>query len=436
MAIFKGGLMKFGQVSEEHVKIAELSRKIGVILVERGDYEQAMHQFQLGLQYLNGVEHKEVARIYNEIGRVYWHQGELEKAQEWTEKAFDLAERLLDPDEVARFLYYAGIRYRRQGANKLAEEHWLRSLEISKETGDLAMQGRLYQDLGWQSEEMGNYREALDRLEKGRELADLCGDISTLSVIHETMGETYYALGEWEQAIEHLQQSLNLAEQAGLRKATSRVFSVLGDIYRHQGRWTDADECYQRALSSINASGMAQSLFVIHLSIGLMNMDRGRYDAAQEHLDRCWAICSEGVGFTNRMAMVKAHMGEIAVLTGDLDKAEAQIAQAIEFANQAEGRRELAYAIMVKGMIAARRENWPEAIAALTDAIQRFEHLEARYDLACAYAEMGKTYRRRNANENDLQLAQSYLDKARAIFEKLGARKNLEQLDQLQVAEK
>jgi tetratricopeptide (TPR) repeat protein len=141
--------MSFGRVSEEHIKIAELSRKIGEILVERGDHEQAMHQFQLGLQYLDGIEHNEVARIYNEIGRVYWHQGKFKEHQDWTEKAFDLAERLLDPDEVARLLYFAGIRYRRQGANRLAEEHWLRSLEISEETGDLAMQGRLYQNLGW-----------------------------------------------------------------------------------------------------------------------------------------------------------------------------------------------------------------------------------------------------------------------------------------------
>ncbi len=420
--------MIFGQVSEEHIKIAELSRKIGVILVERGDYEQAMHQFQLGLDYLGGSEHKEMARIYNEIGRVYWHLGALDRAQEWTEKAFGLAERLLDPDEVARLLYYAGIRYRRQGANKLAEEHWLRSLEISKETGDLAMQGRLYQDLGWQSEEMGNYRQALDYLIKGSELADLCGDISTLSIINETLGETYYAIGEWNKAIEHLQQSLNLAEQAGLRKATSRVFSVLGDIYRNQGRWTEADECYHNALNSITASGSAQSPFVIHLSLGLINMDRGRYDAAQDHFDRCWAICSEGVGFTNRMATVKTHMGELAVLTGDLDQADAEIAEAIHFAQEAEGRRELAYATMVKGMVAARRHHWDEATTCLTDAADRFEAMDARYDLACTYAEMAQMYRDRNGDSQDGELAKTYLNQARSIFEALGARKNLEKL--------
>ena len=37
------------QVQEEHTKIAELSRKIGEILVERGDYEQAIRQFQTSI---------------------------------------------------------------------------------------------------------------------------------------------------------------------------------------------------------------------------------------------------------------------------------------------------------------------------------------------------------------------------------------------------
>ncbi|MBN1582003.1 MAG: tetratricopeptide repeat protein [Anaerolineae bacterium] len=420
--------MRFGQVSEEHIKIAELSRRIGQILVERGDYEQAMHQFQLGLQYLAGIEHNEVARIYNEIGRVYWHQGRLREAQEWTEKAFDLGERLLDPDEVARFLYFAGTRYRRQGANDLAERHWFHSLEICEETGDLAMQGRLYQNLGWLSAEVGNYRQALERLEKGRHLSELCGDISNLSVLHETLGEADYALGEWDRAIEHLQQSLNLGEQAGLRKAKSRVFCLLGDIYRNQGRWTEADECYQRALSGITTAGVSQTVAVVNVSLGEMNMDRKRYDQAQEFFDKAWTITSEGVGFAKRMAKVKALMGELAVHTGKLDEAEAHTNEAVRLAKEADGRLELATATMINGTIAAKKDKWEQALEYFGNAKDMFEEMEVKHQLGRVHLGLGTLYQNRNGGEQDRDDAKMHFDQAWTIFSELGARPDLEKL--------
>jgi tetratricopeptide (TPR) repeat protein len=419
------------QVHEEHTKIAELSRKIGEILVERGDYDQAIRQFQLGLQYLEGLEHKEVVRIYNEIGRVHWYQGQLEQAQEWTEKAFDLAERLLDPDELARLLYHAGIRYHRQGANRLAESHWLRSLEISEETGDLVMQARLYQNLGWQSETMGDYRQALERLNKGKTLAEQCNDISSLSFIHETLGETYFALGDWDKAIDSFQQSLNLAEQAGQRKATSRVFSVLGDIYRIRGRWTAADECYQLALSALTATGNPQSQFHIHLSLGLINMERSRYAKAQEHLDRCWNITSKGFGFTSRMASVRSYLGELALRVGELQTAQAHADEAVRLAQEAGVRQELAHATMVKGMIAIEQQDWDAALQYCQQAQETFEALNDKYNTGRIHAVYGQLYLSRNQDPQDRTLALGHFSQAKEIFVQLEAKTELEKLPAL-----
>jgi len=418
--------MQLGQVSDEHVKIAELSRKIGQILVERGDYEQAMHQFQLGLTYLEGTEHNEVARIYNEIGRVYWHQGKLEDAQKWTEKAFELAERLLDPEELARLLYFAGIRYFRQGENKLAEEHWLHSLEISQETGDLPTQAKLYQNLGWQAQLMGEYRKALDYLEQGRTLASECGDVSSLSYIYETLGETRYLLGEWDKAIANLQESLRLAEQVGLRRATSRVFSVLGDIYRHQGRWSDADECYQRSLASITGMGSPQSLFVVNLGLGLINMERKAYARAEELFQKCWAIAGKGFGFTARMAAVKAYLGELYVRMEKLDQAEKEVATAIELASQANAKSELAHATLVQGMAATIQKRWEKAEAFYQQALSSFEELGDRYNQGRAIFEMGMMFHQRNESPTDLNNAQEHLRRAWEHFSKLGAQANLD----------
>jgi tetratricopeptide (TPR) repeat protein len=419
--------MEFEQITQEHTRIAELSRRIGQILVERGDYEQAMHQFRLGLQYLEGIEHKEVARIYNEIGRVHWSQGKLEEAQEWTDRAFDLAERLLDPDELARLLLWAGKRYFQQGDNRRAEEHWLRSLEISQETGDVIMQAHLYQNLGWHSKVVGDYQLALDRLERGKQLAQQSEDVQSLSWISATLGETYYALGQWKQAIAAFQESLRNAEQAGERKTSSRVYSFLGDIYRKQGRWTEADECYQRALAAITATGTPQTLFVVHLSLAMINMERRRYVKAKEHLEKCWEIASRGVGYTSRMAAVQSAMGELALLTGAIDEATAHVARATALAEEAGVRQELAYATMIKGMIAARTQAWENAAQLLGEAKSAFEELGDKYNVGRANAELA-SMRLQRQQEADRAAAEQHILAARAIFTDLGARSELEKL--------
>jgi tetratricopeptide (TPR) repeat protein len=420
--------MELSQINEEHVKIAELSRKIGEILVERGDYDQAIHQFQLGLQYLEGIEHKEVVRIYNEMGRVFWNQGKLLEAQEWTEKAFELAERLLDPDELARLLYHAGIRYYQQGENRLAEAHWLRSLEISKESNDPVMQARLFHNLGWQSETMGNLGLALDRLKRGRSLAEQCGDITSLSFIYQTLGETHFALGDWEKAIDCFQQSLNLSEQAGLRRTTSRVFSALGDIYRIRGDRTAADECYQRALSAASATGNPQSFFHVDLGLALISMERKRYAKAREYLDECWDIASQGFGFISRMARIKTYKGELALRVGDLDEAEAHAGEATHLARQAEVPQERAHATMVKAIVEIHRRNWDRALEYSHDAQKVFEDLHDKYNCGRIYAVLGQLYLERDQCPQDKARSLENLTRAEAIFRELGARTELDSL--------
>lgn len=419
--------MELEQITQEHTRIAELSRRIGQILVERGDYQQAMHQFQLGLQYLEGIEHKELARIYNEIGRVHWSQGRLQEAQEWTDRAFDLAERLLDPDELARLLLWAGKRYFQQGENRRAEEHWLRSLEISIETGDMFMQAHLYQNLGWHSKTIGRYQLALERLEKGRQLAQQSKDVQTLCWIEATYGETFHAMGEWDQAIACFERSIDLAEQAGERKTTSRAYSLLGDIYRARGQWSEADECYQRALAAITATGTPQTLFVVNLSLGMINIERQRYAKAQQHFEQCWDITSRGVGWTSRMAATRAAMAELALLVGDLAAAHAHAQEAISLSEAAGVRQERAHATMVRGMVAARQEAWTDALADLEGARTIAAEIGYPYGTGCAHAQLAALYAQRGY-DGDGQLAAEHVAAARGIFAALGAKTNLEKL--------
>jgi tetratricopeptide (TPR) repeat protein len=212
---------------DEQARLAAWSRQLGQILVEQGDWERAMRQFQLGLQYSEGREHKEVVRTCSEIGRLLWRQGRQQTSQHWTERALDLAENVLDPEELARLLYQAGTQYCSQGATRLAEKCWLRSLAICEQTGDLVLQARLYQSLGGQNKRTGDYTSALERLERATALAQECGDIVCLSQICRALSEIYSVLGEQGKAAASFREGNDLAEQAGLPRFILPTSDVL-----------------------------------------------------------------------------------------------------------------------------------------------------------------------------------------------------------------
>jgi tetratricopeptide (TPR) repeat protein len=160
-------------------------------------------------------------------------------------------------------------------------------------------------------------------------------------------------------------------------------------------------------------------------------MERGRHTKAREFFDKCWEITSHGVGFTSRMAIAKAYMGELAVRTDELEAADQHADQAIELAKRADVRRELAHAMMVKGMAAAKRMQWASAESYYGDALRMYDELNARYDLGCAHAAIGGMYLSRNTMPKDHALAREHIEQARRILTELNARSDLDQLPDL-----
>jgi tetratricopeptide (TPR) repeat protein len=126
------------------------------------------------------------------------------------------------------------------------------------------------------------------------------------------------------------------------------------------------------------------------------------------------------------MAVVKAYLGELYVRMEKLDQAEEEIATAIELANQANAKSELAHAILVQGMAATVQEKWGKAERFYQRALSSFEELGDRYNQGRAVFEMGMMFRQRNDPPQDPNRAQEHLRRAWDCFSELGAQANLD----------
>jgi tetratricopeptide (TPR) repeat protein len=131
------------------------------------------------------------------------------------------------------------------------------------------------------------------------------------------------------------------------------------------------------------------------------------------------------------MSTVKAAMGELALLTDSVDHAEKLAQEALDLAKEAGVRQELAYATMLRGMVATRQGAWAEALESLEHAKNVFEELGDRYNTGRANAELGVLHFCRDQGQ-DHEQAQDYIATARKLFAELGARSDLEKLATIQ----
>jgi hypothetical protein len=100
-------------------------------------------------------------------------------------------------------------------------------------------------------------------------------------------------------------------------------------------------------------------------------------------------------------------------------------------AKEADGRLELAIAMMIKGRIAAERNTWDQALDCYNDAKEMFEKMEVKHQLGRVYFGLGMLYLDRNGGAQDRERAKMHLDQARTIFAELGARNDLDKLPEL-----
>ena len=124
----------------------------------------------------------------------------------------------------------------------------------------------------------------------------------------------------------------------------------------------------------------------------------------------------EGIG-TSEPIRAYADYAEALIELGELDRAE-EVINLLEERARAAGRTPLlAVAACSRGLLAAARQDFDSAVAALDDALAHHERDRVPFDLARTLIAVGQVRRRRG----DRKAAREALERARGIFEELGA---------------
>jgi tetratricopeptide (TPR) repeat protein len=202
---------------ERHSDIATSLNNVGGVYYNQGDLQSALEYFQLALamfRELFGERHSDIAGSLNNVGSVYFDQGDLQSALEYFQLALTMRRELFagrHPD-TANSLNSIGSVYYEQGDLRRGAEYLQLSLTMRRE-----LFGERHPDIAYSLNNVGNlYKRQgdLEGAEKYFELAlsmrrelfgerhpDIANSLRKLGTLYGTKGDLKRALAHSHQAL-------------------------------------------------------------------------------------------------------------------------------------------------------------------------------------------------------------------------------------------
>jgi tetratricopeptide (TPR) repeat protein len=418
---------------EEKESASRLYRKMANVLWEdMGDIEKAKENHEKALKILEAEHEKvELAGLYEDMAHMYYRTGDIPKALSLANKALELAEKLNAYEVIASSCVSLGTVFSFSGDLKKARECHTRGLKVALDNGYMVTASRAYNNLAiaLPPEEQ---EQALEYYEKGYELAKKIGEINHQSWIGVSLVVRYFGMGNMAKAMALAEDCVALDTKAGNLPNLSLSKSALGIGLVFVGDLDKGEQYLKEALSLAQKLKQWQQEEGVYWFLGMMHFGNEEYHRALEFLEKANAVYDKaGVEY------VKMKDSYLLIWTyvelGEIEKAENLLGNLRKFALEAKDKELTATVDAVEGMLLRAQKRWEESLQFFERSLRAFEALNARrwnvYPLARnVLYEYARVYLERN-QEGDRERALDLLNQALEIFQKIGAKKDVERTE-------
>jgi len=418
----------------EKETVARLHRKMAnAFWMNLGNSEKAKEHHGEALKILEAEpESVELASLYEDMAGMVamGATGDMAQALSWGEKALALAKKLNAHDVIALSYMWLGEILSWLGERRKAIECFEKALSIALDNGYMETAVWAYDDLAAFDTQRRNERR-LEYYEKAFELAKRVGTIEWISLIGHHLAATYVGMGDMSRAIPLTEESAALNRKAGNMSLLSWSLNFLGLIYQILGEWDKSEQYHKEAMSISQRLDDFQSIASSCGRLGWLHFDKGEYTTARELFVRSIEVC-ELHGAKGLQMSLSQYLIYTYIELGEIEKVENLIDNLQKFAVEVEDKELTAGADALRAMLFRAQKKWKEAIEYFEKSLQEFEALNARrwnvYIFAkvvlCEYA---RVYLERD-QEGDREKAHNLLNQALEIFQKMGAKKEIERI--------
>jgi tetratricopeptide (TPR) repeat protein/KaiC/GvpD/RAD55 family RecA-like ATPase len=416
--------------SNEQERASRLHRKIANVLWDKtGNLEKAREHHDLALKILGAMpESVELANLHEDMAHMYYRTGDMERSLSFSEKALELAQKLDSFESIAKAYVSLGTVLVYLGEPKRAIEYLESGLKTALDRGFMETALRAYNNIALALPAEEN-EKCVKGYEKGLELAKRVGDVYNQSMLGFNLGGMLFNMGSIDKAVLIMNGTVELDRKTGNTFHLYASMAALGYAYQVLGETDKSTQLLDEALNVSQRLNDFQRITGGYDYLGLSDFDKENYAKAREHFEKM-SETLEKAGDKHSQANVFPYLAWTYIELDEIEKASSLIDKAYEFALQIENHDLLATLSALRAILFRKEENWTESITHFEKSLQEFEDLNARrwnpfFFAKLALYEHARVYLERE-QEGDREKAHKLLNQALEVFQRIGAKKDLE----------
>jgi len=296
-----------------------------------------------------------------------------------------------DRPALAEACYALALHHQEHGNLEKAEALCRRSLVLNEALRNRAGVARAYLQLGLLRERRGDLGQARFFLGEAQGIYAAAGDGIGQAVACGQLGFLRHCEGELREAEIHYRQSLALAEQWGAPGLQAEQWANLGNAAMQHQQWARAQDCFLRAHELYLVAGDQRGADNHHYRMGTWWLGQRQLEEARFSFEQ-GMDAQRRHQWTLGLAMNCEGLGQVHQLVGQETTAAELLAQAAALFEQAGHLGRLARCCDRLGDLLLRREDWEGACRQLGRALELYEEMGAREEMARAVLNLGDAW--------------------------------------------
>jgi tetratricopeptide (TPR) repeat protein/KaiC/GvpD/RAD55 family RecA-like ATPase len=412
--------------------VANLHRKMANVLWEKiGQSEKAESHYRMAQEIMTmEPESIELASIFEDMAHMYYRIGDVPRALSYAENALKLAEKLDSPEVIASSSASLGTIYGFRGEVNKGRDFHERALELALEHGYFETALRVYNNLPG-SLPFEDQERRSKYFQSGFELAKKVGHISWQAWMDVALADMWIGKGDVEKALTFAEEAVALDKKTNLFTHLPLSIGTLGLIHLIQGEWDIAESEFREALTAAQKLNDFQSIGWSYGLLGYLQLEKQNFPKAKELFAEVHkGVLNAGVrpgsqSYLPFLTLTYIELGEFA-------KALEYIDNLHEFGVKKENSGHMLVADLLKASLLRAERKWEKSVKLFEKCFMKLEAISAKQWDAYMFAKYSTQYARvflERGQEGDHEKARELLDQAFEIFQKLGAKKEIERLE-------
>jgi TolB-like protein/KaiC/GvpD/RAD55 family RecA-like ATPase/Flp pilus assembly protein TadD len=241
----------------------------------------------------------------------------------------------------------------------------------------------------------------------------------------------YISRGELDKALALGDEALALFKRIGVRFNISITLLNLGETYRMLGEWEKSEQYLREALDTAKGQDEFQLLGWGPINRGLLHLDKEEYVRAKESFEEGLKVW-EKVGKMGQMYYSRFVCWTLIEL-GELEKAQDLLEKLQSLAFEAGEKWSIVWSIVLGAMLLRAQKKFDESVELFEKALKEWGSINANiwdayYFARLVLCEYARACMERNA-DGDKEKARGLLNRALEMFQKMGAKKDVEKVE-------